>query len=128
MCSVQVRMGTGTCDTRLHALRPGKINHSQTPAGERKPDVFVFLGLTGASTGASTGGYPHPFLQVFILRDFKSNEFATADCKGFTGAFWVSVDCKGVADLDERQGITLQSGCKSLCENSSFCQGTPSGV
>src|SRR5712691_1889110 len=49
-----------------HAL--GKINHAQeTPARERNPDVFVLLGLTGASAG----GYPHPFLQVFIPGNFK---------------------------------------------------------
>jgi hypothetical protein len=33
---------------------------------------------------------------VRILKDFKSNEFVSADCKGVTGAFFVSMDSKEV--------------------------------
>src|SRR5207245_11806081 len=59
MCSAQVSMGTGTCNTRLQAMgSPKSAITLETPARDKKTDVFVLLGLTGASTG----GYPHPFL------------------------------------------------------------------
>jgi hypothetical protein len=34
---------------------------------------------------------------VRILRDFKSNEFGSADCKGVRGAFCGNAECKGLA-------------------------------
>ncbi len=33
-----------------------------------------------------------------ILKDLKSNEFVSADCKGVTGAFFVSMDSKEVSE------------------------------
>jgi hypothetical protein len=35
---------------------------------------------------------------VRILKDLKSNEFVSADCKGVTGAFFVSMDSKEVSE------------------------------
>src|SRR3989442_8855645 len=41
-------------------------------------------------------GEPPPFLQVFILRSFKSNDFASADSTRVTDAFCVSAESKAV--------------------------------
>ena len=42
---------------------------------------------------------PSPlFSQVRILKDFRTFEFASADSKGFRGAFFVSVDSKEIRD------------------------------
>jgi len=51
--------------------------------------------------------HPHPpvSLYQFILKDFKSNNLATADSKGLAGRFFVSAHSKGVTDMYERQSI-----------------------
>jgi len=41
-------------------------------------------------------GDPPPFLQVLILRDFKSNDFESADSRRVTDAFFVSAESKAV--------------------------------
>src|SRR5205807_5481997 len=41
-------------------------------------------------------GDPPPFLQVLILRNFKSNDFASADSRRVTDAFCVSAESKAV--------------------------------
>ena len=53
------------------------------------------------------GGEPHHFLQVFILRNFKSNDFVTAYSKGFAEAFFVSAHSKGFASARVRQAVTI---------------------
>ena len=53
------------------------------------------------------GGEPHHFLQVFILRNFKSNGFASADSKGLVEAFFLSACSKGFASFGQRQGVTM---------------------
>src|SRR5437899_11956031 len=53
---------------------------------------------------------------MFIPENSNSNEFVTAHSRAVADAFFVSADCKGVADLDERLSITLQSGCKPRSE------------
>src|SRR5713226_5754538 len=49
---------------------------------------------------------PHPFSQVFISRNFKSNGFVSAHSKGFAEAFFVSAYSKG---------LTCQGGTDSPC-------------
>src|SRR2546422_407821 len=41
-------------------------------------------------------GEPPPFLQVLILRSFKSNDFASADSTRVTDTFFVSAESKAV--------------------------------
>src|SRR5712692_2490064 len=57
---------------------------------------------------------PHPFSQVFIPRNFKSNGFVSAHSKGFAEAFFVSAYSKGLAC----QGRS-DSPCSEFAANSS---------
>ena len=52
-------------------------------------------------------GEPHHFLQVFILRNFKSNGFASAYSKGLAEAFFASACSKGFASVGQRPGVTI---------------------
>ena len=61
----------------------------------------------GATNEDSTSPLPHPFLQVFILRNFKSNDFVGAYSKGFAEAFFVSAHSKGFASARVGQGVTI---------------------
>ena len=42
---------------------------------------------------------------MFISGDFKSNDFANADSRGFTGTFFGCADSKGLASVDVRQSV-----------------------
>src|SRR5207245_9965450 len=44
---------------------------------------------------------------MFILRNFKSNDFVTAYSKGFAEAFFVSAHSKGFASARVGQGVTI---------------------
>ena len=58
------------------------------------------------------GGEPPPFLQVLILRDFKSNDFASADFRRVTDAFCVSAESKavmGASMVDPQQPESMGS-------------------
>src|SRR2546425_1382840 len=57
-------------------------------------------------------GEPPPFLQVLILRDFKSNDFASADSRRVTDAFCVSAESKavmGASMADPQQPESMRS-------------------
>ena len=45
------------------------------------------------------------FLQLLIPGGFKSNDFVTAHVKGLAVAFFVSVHCKRLAELNEHSDI-----------------------
>src|SRR2546427_5870028 len=57
-------------------------------------------------------GGPPPFLQVLILRNFKSNDFASADSRRVTDAFCVSAESKavmGASMADPQQPESMRS-------------------
>src|SRR3989442_11226573 len=57
-------------------------------------------------------GEPPPFLQVLILRSFKSNDFASADSRRVTDAFCVSAESKavmGASIADPQQPESMRS-------------------
>src|SRR2546422_5616307 len=57
-------------------------------------------------------GGPPPFLQVLILRNFKSNDFATAHSRRVTDAFCVSAESKavmGASIADPQQPESMRS-------------------
>src|SRR5438132_1200174 len=57
-------------------------------------------------------GEPPPFLQVFILGGFKSNDFASAHSRRVTDAFCVSAESKavmGASMVDPQQPESMRS-------------------
>ncbi len=52
------------------------------------------------------GNAPH-FLQVLISGDFKSNDFASADSRGFAKMFFVCAHSEGFASADVRESVTV---------------------
>jgi len=44
---------------------------------------------------------------VLISGDFKSNDFASADCKGFADAFFVCAHSKGLASVKVAESVTM---------------------
>ena len=86
--------------------RPDGVCRARNPCGRLLPAGFFTLNRRAVEDLTSRGD-PPLFLQVLISGDFKSNDFVCAHSKGFTDVFLVTADCKGVADLDERQSITL---------------------
>src|SRR6267378_3648949 len=60
-----------------------------------RPNCCALLMCRRGREGQGSGE-PPPFLQVMILRDFKSNDFASADSRRVTNAFCVSAESKAV--------------------------------
>jgi len=44
---------------------------------------------------------------VLISGDFKSNDFVSADSKGFADAFFVCADSKGLASVEVAESVTM---------------------
>ena len=52
---------------------------------------------------------PRPFLEVRILKDFKSNDFGSADSKRVTRVFFVSADSEGLAELAPDEALKAET-------------------
>ncbi len=51
---------------------------------------------------------------MFILRSFKSNDFATADSTGFADAFFVTAHSREFAGVDHRQSVVSADVAESV--------------